>query len=234
MAVVGFDVFEAGVFEDGIYADFTSDFVSRLDITNKIVFIKDTVLTFHPVADMYSEVRSIRRVDESVRRMDNPVSAQGNEPAGSNFTPRRAVMNNGWRIGIEYPSNSTLAITGEMISDDGFAGAQLVKLDFMPVGISALVNYTPPSSEVITTTTVTTVVTGDLAAVEAKVDAIPTNPVLVTDTRLDTLVADVEYIKDIEGGKWELVGNEMIFYKADNITEVSRFTIVDNVSRTRV
>jgi len=170
MSVVAVDVFESDIYEDGIYADFTSDFVDRLDITNKIVFIKDDVVLFHPVDDMYSEVRSIRRVDESVRKMDNPVSSQGNEPAGANFTPRRAVLNNGWRIGIEFASNWTLSIIGEMISDDGFAGAQLVKLDFMPAGISALVNYTPPSSEVITVTTTTTVVTGDIADVPTAIE----------------------------------------------------------------
>ena len=134
MAVVALDVFEAAVFEDGIFSDFTSDFVDRLDVTNKVVFIKDTVTTFHPVDDMYSEVRSIRRVDESVRVMNNPVSSQGNEPAGANFTPRRAVLNDGWRLGLEYQSNWNLSITGEMISDDGFAGAQLVKLDYLPAG----------------------------------------------------------------------------------------------------
>jgi len=149
MAVVAVDVFEDDVFEDGIYADFTSDFVDRLDILDKIVFLKTDATVFHPVDDMYREVRSIRRVDESVRRMDNPVSSQGNEPAGANFTPRRAVFNDGWRLGIENPTNGFLSIIGEMISDDGEAGAQLVKLDYLPVGVSMLVNYTPPSSEVI-------------------------------------------------------------------------------------
>jgi len=153
MAVVAVDVFEADVFEDAIYADFTSDYVDRLDILNKIVFIKDDVTAFHPVDDMYTEVRSIRRIDESARVKDNPVSAQGNEPAGANFTPRRAVLNDGWRIGLEFQSNWDLSISGEIISDDGFAGAQLVKLDYLPAGVSALVNYTPPSSEVITVAT---------------------------------------------------------------------------------
>lgn len=149
MAVTELQVFEDGAFEDGVFADFTSTYVDRLDITNKIVFIKTDVLSFHPVDDMYTEVRSIRRIDESVRKMDMPVSSQGNEPAGANFTPRRAVMNNGWRIGIENTVNGTLSITGEVISDDGLAGAQVVKLDYLPSGVSMLVNYTPPSSEVI-------------------------------------------------------------------------------------
>jgi len=178
MAVVAVDVFEADVFEDAIYADFTSTYVDRLDILNKIVFIKDDVATFHPVDDMYTEVRSIRRIDESTRVKDNPVSAQGNEPAGANFTPRRAVLNDGWRIGLEFQSNWTLSITGEIISDDGFAGAQLVKLDYLPVGVSALVNYTPPSSEVITVTVGGT--TEEVIALLEKIDKTTTTDLNLT------------------------------------------------------
>ena len=173
MAVVAVDVFEADVFEDAIYADFTSDYVDRLDILQKIVFIKLDVLSFHPVDDIYPEVRSIRRVDESVRVMDNPVSAQGNDPAGSNFTPKWVVLNGGWRIGIEFPSDWVLSVLGEMISDDGFAGAQLVKPEYLPDGVSALVNYTPPSSEVISVATPVNVVTGDLSEVTDLVKYLP-------------------------------------------------------------
>lgn len=39
------------------------------------------------------------------------------------------------------------------------------------------------------------------------------------------LIADVSFVKDIEGGKWEIVGNQMIFYKEDNTTEVARFDL---------
>lgn len=46
---------------------------------------------------------------------------------------------------------------------------------------------------------------------------------------LGTLIADVQFIKDIEGGRWiidESV-NQMIFYKSDNTTEVARFDLKD-------
>ena len=35
----------------------------------------------------------------------------------------------------------------------------------------------------------------------------------------------VAFIRNIEGGKWRIVGNQMIFYKADNATEVARFNL---------
>ena len=39
------------------------------------------------------------------------------------------------------------------------------------------------------------------------------------------ILSDVTFIKNVEGGKWEISGNDMIFYMADNVTEVMRFTI---------
>jgi len=33
------------------------------------------------------------------------------------------------------------------------------------------------------------------------------------------------FIKDIEGGRWKRDGTQMIFYKADNVTEVARFDL---------
>jgi len=35
----------------------------------------------------------------------------------------------------------------------------------------------------------------------------------------------IEYIKDVESGRWKMDGNQMIFYKADNMTEVVRFNL---------
>jgi hypothetical protein len=53
------------------------------------------------------------------------------------------------------------------------------------------------------------------------------------------IAADTAFAKDIEGGRWHLTGGQMIFYKADNVTEVARFNIIldgnDNpIERTRV
>lgn len=38
---------------------------------------------------------------------------------------------------------------------------------------------------------------------------------------------DLTFLKDIEGGKWKIVDNQMIFYKSDNTTEVARFNLLD-------
>jgi hypothetical protein len=36
---------------------------------------------------------------------------------------------------------------------------------------------------------------------------------------------DIAFLKDIEGGRWRIVNNQMIFYKSDNATEVARFNL---------
>lgn len=59
------------------------------------------------------------------------------------------------------------------------------------------------------------------------------------DTGLLGLASDISFIKKVEGGKWAIVGEEMIFYDEDNVTEIMRFTITRDgdgnpIMRTRV
>jgi hypothetical protein len=37
----------------------------------------------------------------------------------------------------------------------------------------------------------------------------------------------VDSIYDIEHGRWKIIGNQMVFYKEDNVTEVARFNLFD-------
>jgi hypothetical protein len=36
------------------------------------------------------------------------------------------------------------------------------------------------------------------------------------------------FIKNIEGGRWRIVSNQMVFYAEDNLTEIARFNLFDN------
>jgi hypothetical protein len=40
--------------------------------------------------------------------------------------------------------------------------------------------------------------------------------------------ADATFLKDIEGGRWRILNNQMIFYKEDNNTEIARFNLFDS------
>ena len=64
-------------------------------------------------------------------------------------------------------------------------------------------------------------VTEDLTDIDTLIDAIK--------AKTDTISwADITFLKDIEGGRWKIVDNQMIFYKSDNSTEVARFDLFDS------
>jgi hypothetical protein len=48
------------------------------------------------------------------------------------------------------------------------------------------------------------------------------------DDHLDDISSWTEFIKDVEGGGWTITGNQMIFYKADNVTELFRVNLFKN------
>lgn len=48
-----------------------------------------------------------------------------------------------------------------------------------------------------------------------------------TEVKQDLMQTDIDFIKNIEGGRWKIVSNQMIFYKNDNITEIARFNFLD-------
>ncbi|RLC88901.1 MAG: hypothetical protein DRJ03_01280 [Chloroflexi bacterium] len=74
----------------------------------------------------------------------------------------------------------------------------------------------------------------EVDANETKIDALPS--AVDIDTQLssshgagDWSSADIDFLKHIEGGRWKIdtVTNQMRFYKADNVTEVARFNLLD-------
>ena len=48
------------------------------------------------------------------------------------------------------------------------------------------------------------------------------------DLNIGYLESDLEFIKDIEGGKWEILANQMVFFKSDGVTEIARFNLFDS------
>jgi len=48
-----------------------------------------------------------------------------------------------------------------------------------------------------------------------------------SEARAVSLITDVELIRSIEEGAWVITGNQMIFYKPDNTTELMRFDLKD-------
>ena len=48
-------------------------------------------------------------------------------------------------------------------------------------------------------------------------------------TSAQAVLQQIQHVYDVEGGKWEITGNQMIFYKDDNTTEIARFNLYSAV-----
>lgn len=145
-------VYEAGVFEDAVFTGVYTDIIDHLDLATKRIHLRAGVRQYHPVDDIYTEVRFIRRNDESIRVIDIPVQAYGNIPkGGGRFTSRYAMFNNGWRI-VPADESHLLRVVGEQISDDQKSGAEIMDMSLLSPGVNVSVEYAPPDTEVIVIT----------------------------------------------------------------------------------
>jgi len=43
--------------------------------------------------------------------------------------------------------------------------------------------------------------------------------------RLESIENFISFVYNIEGGRWKIENNQMVFYKADNVTEIARFNL---------
>ena len=62
-------------------------------------------------------------------------------------------------------------------------------------------------------------------AVEPNIDASISSR--ASESTVQDIKTAVDFIKDVEGGRWLIKDNQMIFYKEDNVTEVARFNLYD-------
>ena len=124
--------------------------IDHIDGENRDVYLHaDTVgVDVHPI-DIYKEMRTLRRTDESLRNFDLFLQAKGHDKKKEGkYTERYVVCLDGTRI-IPYDTSHTLTITGVIITDDGQEGISC--FDRTPLTPSTLVdiNYQPLQVEVI-------------------------------------------------------------------------------------
>jgi hypothetical protein len=123
--------------------------IGSVDSVNKRIYLDVGVRAYHPVDDLYREMRELRRIDETLRPYDMPLFASGNVPkGGGKFTPRLVTFRQGWKVVPEDVSH-TLHVTGEQITDEGESGPGAI--DFAPLSATSrvIVNYEPPLAEII-------------------------------------------------------------------------------------
>lgn len=123
--------------------------IDRIDLEAKRIYLAAGVRQYHPVADIYRELRALRRTDHTLRGFDVPVVASGNVPkGGGKYTPRYATFRQGWRVVPEDVSH-TLYVSGEQITDDGQAGPAVIDTALLSPGVNVMVHYEPPAAEII-------------------------------------------------------------------------------------
>jgi len=122
-------------------------------------------------------------------------------------------------IHIRKISDNSLIISGSAMSEVGDG--------FYKYGFTA---YTGSVDYAIRTDGGTSLSAHDryqFAGNENFVDDIWNEP-LADHTATGTFGQTINFIYDIQGGRWKVVDDQMIFYKDDNVTEIARFNLFDD------
>lgn len=124
--------------------------IASLDLATKSIILDATTVNsdIHPV-EIYREVRELRRLNESYRIFDMPITGKGADPkGGGKYTERYFILNNGWRI-VPYDISHVLTVTGVIITDDGFEGVYAFDRSSLSPSVYVDINYVPQQVEII-------------------------------------------------------------------------------------
>jgi len=145
--------------------------------------------------------------------------ADGKNPAISSALNVTLLRN--WRVGTEKVDGAFKLTGGNTVSET------LGTEPFEPNNLVFMTNQLSQFG--------TTISTGSVVTAQDKLDIAQE---VWTNLVGAKVALDVDFIKQIEGGKWDIVGSEMIFYKEDNTTEIARFALAPNaaspITRTRL
>ena len=124
--------------------------IDRIDGPTRRIFLRSGVTSFHPVDDIYKEVRQMRSNDQSLRAFDMFVSAIPLiEKSPGVFTGRGLILLGGTRI-VPFDESGSQTITGELLSDEGLSGTSLIDISSLSVTSKLKISYLPPpATEVI-------------------------------------------------------------------------------------
>jgi len=124
--------------------------IDYIDPSTRRIYLLNGITEYHPLDDIYAEVRNLRRTDETLREYLMFVEAGGNIPknaAGTLRTPRYAIFKNCKVVvaGDTYVSGEQLYAdeNGDVIGK----GPDCIDHALSPY--DAYIDYEPPGSEVI-------------------------------------------------------------------------------------
>ena len=123
--------------------------IGTVDPVQKRIFLASGVREYHPVTDIYTEIRHLRRTNESHRWYDMPIFAEGNVPkGGGKYTSRYAIFRQGWKV-VPADETHALYVSGEQITDDGQSGPACIDTTVLSPGSNVTIHYEPPASELV-------------------------------------------------------------------------------------
>lgn len=157
-------------------------------VTRRVYLHADTVgADLHPI-DIYKEMRTLRRTDESLRSFDLFMGAAGNVSKGAgSATERYVVLLDGTRI-VPYDVSQSLKVVGTIITDDGNSGRDCFDRGPLSVGTEIDIDYQPPQVEVITVSTGSGLQPSEQAELSATATAV-TNQNAMLNTQNQMLLA---------------------------------------------
>ena len=177
-------------------------------VSPRLIYLLPGVRSYHPIDDIYKEVRHLRRTNESLRRYDVFVGAEGNVPKnvlGTKRTPRFAFFFN-TKV-VPEDADQTLEVTGEQlyVEDNGDVtgeGADCMEFSPLSAGTKIVVEYAPSETET------TVVSTGSGLSVEQDAALTRIGELLEADERFTPTQAtkyrkgttDVLLQKNVNGG----------------------------------
>jgi len=124
--------------------------IDHIDGENRDIYLtaESFLSDFQPM-DIYKEMRTLRRTDESLRKYNLFLEAKGYEAkGGGTFTERYVVQLEGTRF-IPYDTSHVLTVVGTVITDDGQSGVACFDRSPLSPGTIVDINYIPPQVEVI-------------------------------------------------------------------------------------
>lgn len=126
--------------------------VASIDGPNRRIYlgVGSVGVDLYPI-DLYREVRTLRRTDESLRSFDAFLEARGHEVKNAlagKYTERFVRLLSGTRI-VPYDTSQVLSVKGTLLTDDGQEGPACFDRSMTSVGVEIDINYEPPQVEII-------------------------------------------------------------------------------------
>lgn len=187
------------------------------DRINKVIIVPDTA-TEVTIQEIYDQARQYENEPISLD-LESLVSAGGKDDLGGDvYTAVTATLINNWRLQFEARVAWTTCYVkgGNLVAINDYGNE--------PIKTSTYVNVI-----MLRDVGGTIAITGSGITEQDKLDIADRVWDELTSGHLttDTFGMLMSFIYGIDGGRWKIDNNQMVFYEADNETEVARFNLYD-------